>query len=337
MKREELPPHKTATFVLPRWRTVYVSIPKAACTSLKWLIADLQEESREHFYATLSPEVTRSLTVHRRSRWRHTPTLHELSDADLDPIRPDNGWFVFSVVRHPAARLWSAWQSKLLLKDPRFVALYPDAAWPRVPGRSAEVVEDFQKFARSLAAEPKQPIFGDRHFRRQVELVRSDRTPYSRIYQTSQMPQLLSDLEEHLLALGLDRLPELLRSNETPLRPLNSAFTGEVLEVIGQHFHADFEEFGYADLTPPDLDKDSHYASGSLAEISRLVERSERIGDLHAMAVRWRRTSRTSGGARAALGSEQNHHEATTSFAQRLRARTQRLVAARGQGRPRNR
>ena len=33
-------------------------------------------------------------------------------------ISPENGWFVFTVVRHPAARLFSAWQSKLLLREP---------------------------------------------------------------------------------------------------------------------------------------------------------------------------------------------------------------------------
>jgi hypothetical protein len=41
MLREHLPPHKTATYVLPRYKTVYVSVPKAACTSFKWLVAGL--------------------------------------------------------------------------------------------------------------------------------------------------------------------------------------------------------------------------------------------------------------------------------------------------------
>ena len=50
MRREDLPPHKTATYVLPRWKVVYVSVPKAACTSIKWLIAELQEEDPARFH-----------------------------------------------------------------------------------------------------------------------------------------------------------------------------------------------------------------------------------------------------------------------------------------------
>jgi hypothetical protein len=50
MRRDQLPPHKTATYVLARYKTVYVSVPKAACTSLKWLVAGLQGESPERFY-----------------------------------------------------------------------------------------------------------------------------------------------------------------------------------------------------------------------------------------------------------------------------------------------
>jgi hypothetical protein len=44
MRRDQLPPHKTATFVMPAYKAVYVSVPKAACTSLKWLVAGVQGE-----------------------------------------------------------------------------------------------------------------------------------------------------------------------------------------------------------------------------------------------------------------------------------------------------
>src|SRR5699024_7547027 len=217
MKREQLPPHRKATFVLPRWKVVYVSVPKAACTSLKWLMADLQGESRSRFHDTLSRETTRTMTVHRRSQWHRTPMLHDLSDAELERIDPDNGWFVFGVVRHPAARLWSAWQSKFLLREPRFVARYPQAPWPRAPTRTSEVVEDFHTFVQALAESPQRTVFKDRHLLSQSGLLHPASTPYTEIYRTTQLPQLLDDLERHLRTLGLHTMPELSRSNETPL------------------------------------------------------------------------------------------------------------------------
>src|SRR4051794_34431178 len=116
MRRDQLPPHKTATYVMPAYRAVYVSVPKAACTSLKWLVAGIQGEDPQRFHRSLSREVAPALTIHRRGLWRRTPMLHELPEAELEAVSPENGWFVFAVVRHPAARLWSGWQSKFLLR-----------------------------------------------------------------------------------------------------------------------------------------------------------------------------------------------------------------------------
>jgi hypothetical protein len=293
VKRSQLPPHKTATYVLPRWNVVYVSVPKAACTSLKWLAADLQGESAEHFYGALSRETGRSMTVHHRSRWQHTPMLHEMSDAGLEEISPDNGWFVFGVVRHPTARLWSGWQSKFLLQEPRFRDLYPEAPWPRVPDSTREVVEDFLAFVRTLEDEPGQRIFRDRHFLPQTELLGVDRMPYSRVYRTSEMPALLTDLEKHARQYGLEQMPDLLRSNETPLRPLASMFPPDIQDIIQAHYSSDFEHFGYGDTVPDAVEPGDNYPSAALAEIGRMVERAERISDLYHMATELRDKQRS--------------------------------------------
>lgn len=294
MKPTELPPHKTATYVLPRWKVVYVSVPKAACTSLKWLMASLQGESRARFHAVLSHETSRSMTVHRRSLWQHTPMLHQLSQAELEEITPDNGWFVFGVVRHPTARLWSAWQSKFLLREPRFLQHYPEAPWPRVPANTSEVIEDFQGFARVLARDPAQRVFRDRHFLSQTQLLRVDGTPYSRIYKTTEMSQVLDDLEKHLRPQGLEQMPELLRSNETPLRPIEALFAPDTTQIIHDHYAEDFEHFGYTDPVPAGLDPSNAYSASALTEVSRLVDRSERVGDLVDVAVHWRQKQRES-------------------------------------------
>jgi hypothetical protein len=76
------------------------------------------------------------MTIHRRDLWRHTPMLHVLPDEELAAISPDDEWFVFAVVRHPSARVWAAWQSKFLLREPRWIDEFAGAPWlPRVPGR----------------------------------------------------------------------------------------------------------------------------------------------------------------------------------------------------------
>ena len=87
--------------------------------------------------------------------------LHALPDEQLAAI--DESWFVFAVVRHPAARVWSAWQSKFLLREPRWVEEY--GGQPGCRGsreRTADVLEDFAALRRldprrARAADHAQP------------------------------------------------------------------------------------------------------------------------------------------------------------------------------------
>ena len=326
MQRTGLPPNKTATYVMRRWKTVYVSVPKAACTSLKWLVADLQEEDPAHFYETPSAETSRTMTIHHRSRWQHTPMLNELDDEELAEITPENGWFVFAVVRHPAARLWSGWQSKFLLHEPHFFKHFPEATWPRIPTSTSDVVEDFHTFVRSLAADPTAPIFHDRHFRSQSRLLRTDRVPYSRVYQTAEFGQLLRDLEAHLRPFGLGEMPRLRRSNETPLLPVPSLFSPEVAATIKHHYEADFDQFGYDDVVPETLARTEEYSPEQLAEIGRLVERAERIGDLFKLNVEARKQNRQQ--ARQLRAALRAAAATPPSPAQRVRGKAGRVVRA---------
>jgi Sulfotransferase family len=302
MQREQLPPHTTATYVMPRWKAMYVSVNKAACTSLKWLVADLQGEDRERFHRSLSREVSRTMTIHRRSLWQHTPMAKRLPDEQLAEISPDNGWFVFAVVRHPTARMFSAWQSKLLLREPWWLPEFKDEPWfPRIPSDGDEIVEDFHRFVAAMAADPEQRLMRNRHFTPQAPILAVDRMHYTKIYETREIPQLLADFERHLRVQGYDGGPlQLERANETPLKPIRALFPDEVLAQIKALHAGDFEAFGYDDVMPGGLDPADRYDDAAVAEIQRLIERSERIGDLALRARRYRRRAeRAAAAARA--------------------------------------
>jgi len=281
MRRDQLPPNKTATFVMRRWKAVYVSVNKAACTSLKWLVADLQGERPEQFYGSLSREIGRPMTIHKRALWERTPMLHRLPRPELEAISPENGWFVFGVVRHPAARIWSAWQSKLLLREPAWAERFGAEPWfPRVPSSTEEIAEDFARFVAFAESAPDHPMVRNRHVAPQYRLLAADRMPYSRIYGTREIPALLEDFERHLRAQGWDGELKLPRSNETPLRPLRSFFSDPVRESIRAIYPDDFRHFGYEDDIPDGLHRGDAYPDDALAEIGRLVERAERINDV---------------------------------------------------------
>jgi hypothetical protein len=325
MQRSQLPPHKSSTYVMRRWRAVYVSVNKAACTSLKWLVADLQGESPEHFYSSLGREVGRSMTLHKRALWRHTPMLHRLRDEELASISPDAGWFIFAVVRHPTARVWSTWQSKLLLREPWWAERFGDEPWfPRIPTSTEQIAEDFPRFVEAIASNPDHPIMSNRHLVPQTRMLVPDRMPYTRIYKTNEMPQLLADLERHLREQGWDGTLTLPRSNETPLRPLASFFTEPVVEAMQRLYADDFATLGYDDLLPDGLDRSERYRDEALAEVGRLIERAERINDV-ILRARAAEEEAAAAKARAAAAEERT----VDAYARRARRRIKRRLRLR--------
>ena len=95
-----------------------------------------------------------------------------LPEEELAAISPDDGWFVFAVVRHPTARLFSAWQSKLLLREPWWVeqlrgrGLVP--ADPRAGGDDSSRTSSASSVAR---APGDAPLMRNRHFAPQRRLL----------------------------------------------------------------------------------------------------------------------------------------------------------------------
>jgi uncharacterized protein HemY len=276
MRRDQMPPDPNGTFVLRRWKIVYVSVPTAASTSLKWLMADLAGEDPAKAGTWLRPEVTRAAAIHNRDAWLHTPRLHDLNDGELAEI--DATWFVFAVVRHPTSRLWSAWQSKFLLREPRFMESHPFFR-PPVPRRTADVIDAFGSFVDALA-ESGSSLLENRHFRAQTEITTPDKTPYTRIYKTDEISDIVADLHRHVEAQGLDAMPPVRRGNGTPLPLLRSVLDSQMVDAIEKLYGADLQRFSFDHAIPESASWEEAYSPALLAEVARLVQRSERIDDV---------------------------------------------------------
>ena len=85
------------------------------------MVTDLGGEDLEVFRNGSSGTQTRLMTIHKgRHRFRHVVGLNKLTPEQVAEITPENGWFVFGVLRDPWSRLWSAWQSKFLVRHNRY-------------------------------------------------------------------------------------------------------------------------------------------------------------------------------------------------------------------------
>ena len=278
------------SFVLPEHRVVYISVTKVACTSLRWMVADLAGEDLESFHHALPPHQSRLMTVHRfRTFWKRTPQLFQLSPEELAEISRDQGWFVFAMVRDPRSRLWSAWQSKFLVGNPFYVADYGDQPWfPRPPESQQQVVEDFARFVHAKPWTTHPQLSTDVHFLPQARSVRPEGVNYTKIYDLTEFSEMLRDLKVHLASLGRDQELYVPRANETPL-PLIPAVLGDgVGAAIEAAYAEDFAAFGHRWHLDGVRTKGESWSSEALRIVECQIEANQRIGDLStaAMALR---------------------------------------------------
>lgn len=214
-------------------RTVYVSTPKVACSSLKKVIAGIGGEDVDGLRRT----------IHQRWRWQRVPTLHDLDDDRLAAIDGDAGWHLFAVVRDPATRLWSAWQEKLLLRMPRIVERTPEHLVPPVPQTPEDVVRAFQRFVAALADGDGGPLRRDAHFAPQARVLAAGRMPYTRVYRLPELAEVMADLERQVREYGGEPLLPLPHSNATPLKPPLEAFDEATLAGIGRLYRRDYRHW----------------------------------------------------------------------------------------------
>lgn len=267
------------TYVLEPLKVVYVGVPKNACTSLTWLTAELAGEDLSTFQPGLTWLLNSELAIHQRRLFRHTRTLVSVAPEVRRQISPDNGWFVFGTVRDPRARVFSAWQNKLLLHDPKYDQWREEDWYPAPPERAEHVVRDFARFVELIHAEPEHPIAQDPHVRDQMHFLRPDLIPYSRIYDVTEMSTLLGALGAHLRAQGLDRDLTLRRANDTVLRANGAALPEKVRSRIEELHAVDFERFGHLwDFGR--IERAGEWTSDAVQEVRARILLHERIGGL---------------------------------------------------------
>jgi hypothetical protein len=217
------------------------------------------------------------------SLWGPGRRLADYQGEERERVLTEDGWLRFSVVRDPAPRLWSAWQSKLLLREPRFLSDYGKEPWfPRIPREPMDAVEDFRRFAAAVGAGEAIDV----HWCVQNDLV--GRLSLNHVGRLESLDDTLSLLREHV--------PEELwpaetrRENRTPLPLPQGAFDETAAEALNRHYAADLGEFGYEPVQPADNDEALVEWGRSTAPLIPLVQetidRHIRIGQLHRMARR---------------------------------------------------
>jgi hypothetical protein len=270
------------TVVLPGRKILFVPNLKAGCTSLLWMLSELAGLRKRRFERSPLGAVTRAMTIHTMSAWPSRLRWSDRSAEEREAIITADSWLRFTTVRDPATRLWSAWQSKLLLREPGFFRRFGDRAWfPRIPSSPEEVVDDFRAFIRSLGDE--DPPF-DAHWAPQTDLLAASPS-LTHVGRLEKFDETLLTIRAHVgpqwdTVAGADE-------NKTPLRCHRGLYDAESVEIVNTYYAADFAELGYAPLSAgdgPALDDWIPTASVLMNAIASICRSHERIEDLHRQA-----------------------------------------------------
>lgn len=240
---------KWNSYVSQRHGLLYVATPKVACTSLKWWFASLEGYAEALRESSLSQETAPDLVIHD-SFHQLAPQVTGLPpEALAEPLRSKQ-FLRFALVRNPFKRVFSAWQSKILLREPLQFDVYSKVdAFNQSIDELSDVPRAFERFLEHLAS-GGTPASRDAHFIPQADLLRPDLIDYTVLSKIEDTAALRRALRKKLGPEYVDPFAE-KHANESLIPYLPKFVSARSAELIRSLFVDDFEIFEYPVKPPP--------------------------------------------------------------------------------------
>jgi len=268
------------TIIVPDYKIVFMPIPKVAWTAMLWALTPLVGMSADDFARSTKPEISPVMAVHDMKIW----AAHGFLFRDVDPDRreeilADPEWLRFTVVRDPAKRLWSAWQSKILLQEPLYYGFHRDRPWfPRLPENTADVLADFHRFIQAMAdGYYTDTKMRDAHWAPQTDAI--DLLPLNHIGRFETVRETHALLQAHVAGQGGPVL-HFGRANVNPLPYDRLVYDAASAATVNRIYTRDFTELGYqpVEVDPdPDFDAWAKQVEPHFPHLRELIGRHQRL------------------------------------------------------------
>jgi hypothetical protein len=261
-----------STFVSLSKRYMYFEVPKAGCTSLKYMILSLEKLPKPTPFVGPHREVRREMFIHERPQIR-LPSLLDVADNMQREVLSSTEFLRFTCVRNPYTRLQSAWNDKIRLCAPRYGAIYARAMRELPSGRRPDSIISFAEFVGMLS--PKGIEICDPHWRLQSAHVFLRAINYSKIGQLESLGSLMDAISLHV---GEDAMsPGAM--NETA-SSASSQYDETLARRVRNIFAEDFENFGYSgEEWPRQRAQDNRISEAKF--LDEVIERNIVINELY--------------------------------------------------------
>lgn len=254
-----------STYVNPERGYLYFEVPKAACTSMKWLIHSLEQLPPIRPFVGNIRGVRRDMFVHARKQFR-MPSLVDLDDKTQERVLTDPAFLRFTVVRNPYTRLVSAWFDKVQMCHPGYE--YVHRALGRTPNPHRPL--PLSEFVRYLGSIDLTQC--DHHWRLQSEHLFLRAIDFNLVGRLEHLNEAVAKFCEHT---GFAIPPrEAKNASSAPNVELEENLALEISRL----YEPDFLALGYS---PNDLARSSRDTTDSDGLLEELRERNIVISQLY--------------------------------------------------------
>jgi hypothetical protein len=220
---------------------IFTETPKAACSTLKWLLAHI--EGRHPQPQAIGIESSLAMAI-------HSPLVHgfpSLLAFDAQTVRTllaSESVVRFCVVRNPYTRVLSAWADKVRQREPRYRAV-----WQQIAAHAGTQGDECPSFAQFVAwlAETEDVRRCNHHWRGMTWVLLPDLMHYTHVLHTENLSEDLAGVLA-IIAPGHDAAALLnrFRVNESlPLPDWRSHYDEETANRVHAFYREDFDRFGY--------------------------------------------------------------------------------------------
>lgn len=232
-----------ASFVCAEHRLLYIETPKAACTSLKWVLAELAGKT-----PTLSArglETQLEMAIHFRDV-HPLPALTDLPRDEATQTLTGGGYLRFCAVRNPYTRLIAAWSNKIRQIEPGYSKTC--AAIHAFHGNSgAKGAPSFREFALWVVG-TCDPDASDGHWRPQFNLLYPQIIQYDFVLKTESLGadlQKVFDARPTLRGKDAKSMLSRFHYNESLPFAQSGLYDEDLASRVADYYKNDFEAFGY--------------------------------------------------------------------------------------------